>query len=1657
MKQTNLSKLITFRILSVLLLFLGFHNNVIAQALSCNNHINFSVDATCSGVITPDMILEGGPYNYAQFTVSINGGGSIINPSMIGLTLPVTVTHTSGNSCWGNITIEDKIDPVITCTDVTINCDDPLPPAPTATDACGPATVSMVSQVIVNNGCTGLYSETITRVWEASDPSGNTATCTQVISRLRSTLANVLFPANVTIDCTADPNATNPTTGLYLTGAPANTGCSNIIITSNDVTVPICSGSYKVLRTWTAVDWCAPSNNNTMSILQVINVMDSTPPVVTNPGTLNVSTTASSCAGNVFLPSLVVTDDCSTIGATTFSINGTAIPNGILSNAPLGTSTIDYSVADECGNVATGSFELSIVDNISPIAICDEITTVGIGNTGLASVPAIVFDDGSYDNCGIVSMDVRRMTDACNTPPNLGWGPFANFCCADVGSTVMVEFRIQDAAGNVNSCMVDVIVEDNTPPTIICPNDKTINCDDDYTDTNLTGMAVASSSCGNPTPTYVDNVAINNCGEGLVTRIWSVGSGSNSASCVQFITLINTDPFYINPTWTEDPNDDVVWPPDYTTTFCGANLDPTALPTPYNEPVIIAPDCGDIAVGHSDLELPIQAPGCIKILRTWTVIDWCQYDVSNPSAGGSWTYVQILKVMNNSAPIVNCGNSDSYVENFDPACGAAYVNLFTDANDDCTAQNDLLISFVVENSSNVVIMTGTGNNASDAFNNGDYKITWTVEDGCGNTQICVHTFTVVDAKKPTPVCLNGLSSVVMPSSGSVTLPATAFESGSSYDNCTAYNNLIFSFSSDVTELTRTFTCADVINGQVSVQIWVTDGYGNQDFCTTYIDIQDPNGVCGPTPSPLTVNCGGDTNVQNLDPNCGAMSVNLFVNVSGGCNQGSNVSINYAVQNSGGSTVATGSGSTVSQSFNNGSYTITWTVDDGCGNVQTCTHSFTIVDGLAPTPVCPNNPTVTLPSGGTTELWASDFDSGAYDNCTPSSGLIFSFSSDVTNTNRFFDCNDFLNNNPVTLQIWVTDAAGNQAFCTVSIQVLDPTNACSGGGGSSPITADCSGSDSNVQNTSPNCDPAYVNLFISTSGGCTQGNVSINYVVKDNNGTIVTSGSGSTASQNFSNGSYTVTWTVDDGCGNVVTCDHSFTVVDGLAPTPVCPNNPIVTLPSGGSTELWASDFNSGAYDNCTPSSGLVFSFSSDVTNTNRYFNCDDFLNNNPVALQIWVTDAAGNQAFCNVSITVEDPTGACNSGPGPLLSIEPAGLIQTEEELEVENVTVNLDGSTMPSIITNSTGSYSFGTMNAPGTGVTYTARPVKDMNPINGVTTFDLVLISKHILGNEPLSSPYKEIAADANNSETITTFDIVVLRRLILQIDTEFQGTQTSWRFVDAYHTFPNGTFPFPEVMNASNMQGGVDFVAVKIGDVNGSASPNQLLGTDTRTFAGDLVFKLEDQQIAAGEEFTVDFKAQDFNQTLGYQFSLGFDNTKVSFVDVATHMTNLDESNFGFALLEEGVITTSWNHHEAVTLENDEKIFSLTFTANEALNISEILKINSRYTPAEAYDNNDIYDVALAFGNEIVSNQFEVYQNTPNPFKATTTISFNLPEAVPTSLKIFDVAGQLLKSMELEGTKGYNSVEINRSEFSATGVLYYQVETANHTATMKMIVVD
>ena len=157
------------------------------------------MDENCQAVVGADQILEGTYSNIEDYVVTFTNTGLpvILGPGDVGQTYSVTVQGPTGPPCWGNILVENKLAPTITCSDVILSCTDALPTAPTsAFDACSPVTVTY-DDVVQANGCNGLYATIITRTYTATDASGNSASCISTISIERGTLADVVFPLSL--------------------------------------------------------------------------------------------------------------------------------------------------------------------------------------------------------------------------------------------------------------------------------------------------------------------------------------------------------------------------------------------------------------------------------------------------------------------------------------------------------------------------------------------------------------------------------------------------------------------------------------------------------------------------------------------------------------------------------------------------------------------------------------------------------------------------------------------------------------------------------------------------------------------------------------------------------------------------------------------------------------------------------------------------------------------------------------------------------------------------------------------------------------------------------------------------------------------------------------------------------------------------------------------------------------------------------------------------------------------------------------------------------------------------------------------------------------------------------------------------------------------
>src|SRR5690606_20519572 len=72
---------------------------------------------------------------------------------------------------------------------------------------------------------------------------------------------------------------------------------------------------------------------------------------------------------------------------------------------PVGDTTVTLSVTDSDGNTSTCEFTVTVVDNETPIAVCQDLT-VDLDASGVATITAADVDNGSTDNCGIATYEL---------------------------------------------------------------------------------------------------------------------------------------------------------------------------------------------------------------------------------------------------------------------------------------------------------------------------------------------------------------------------------------------------------------------------------------------------------------------------------------------------------------------------------------------------------------------------------------------------------------------------------------------------------------------------------------------------------------------------------------------------------------------------------------------------------------------------------------------------------------------------------------------------------------------------------------------------------------------------------------------------------------------------------------------------------------------------------------------------------------------------------------------------------------------------------------------------------------------------------------------------------------------------------------------------
>ncbi len=573
-----------------------------ACSMTSNPEVTIALGNPATHTIDEDEILEGTP-TCTGFTVTVfNTNGSmrldpVVDCDDVGDRLLVKVTSDSGNSVWSYVTIIDNLKPVVTAANITVTCVEDIEQlgfaAISASDNCtAPEDLDYrITSTPSSVGCANGIAQTFVRSIFVIDGNGNrSATVPQTITVERIDIADVNFPANITYftsDTTICPAAFGTPEIEFPTvnGNPISSICK-LLTTVEDEALASCGSSRKILRNYRVLDCCT---NEVRTGFQVITIMDDqAPQILTGIGqalqdTINAVNIQGNqnCTGTVFFQPITALDSCVS-NPLTYRIStpfGMINSNGGHLNAsfPLDGTSFNaiYEVSDACGNTARDTVVILRNDNQPPVAICDEITTVSLA-TAATTIPAINFDDGSYDNCFIDSFTVRRMGD-------IDWEEFVTFTCDDVGDTVLVEFRVTDFDGNSNICMVSVIVEDKSPASVNPLPTLTFSCIRNPVDTFLSGVPTVNEVCigGYQLDTIINDDSMLQCRTGVQKRkfIFSNATGEMIMT-TQMINYVDSGSFTI-PTSLSD-----------TTIDC--SLDPLAMPT-----LQFSTDCDVFAVNTS--------------------------------------------------------------------------------------------------------------------------------------------------------------------------------------------------------------------------------------------------------------------------------------------------------------------------------------------------------------------------------------------------------------------------------------------------------------------------------------------------------------------------------------------------------------------------------------------------------------------------------------------------------------------------------------------------------------------------------------------------------------------------------------------------------------------------------------------------------------------------------------------------------------------------------------------------------------------------------------------------------------------------------------------------------------------------------------------------
>ncbi|MCP3927972.1 MAG: T9SS type A sorting domain-containing protein [Bacteroidetes bacterium] len=372
-----------------------------------------------------------------------------------------------------------------------------------------------------------------------------------------------------------------------------------------------------------------------------------------------------------------------------------------------------------------------------------------------------------------------------------------------------------------------------------------------------------------------------------------------------------------------------------------------------------------------------------------------------------------------------------------------------------------------------------------------------------------------------------------------------------------------------------------------------------------------------------------------------------------------------------------------------------------------------------------------------------------------------------------------------------------------------------------------------------------------------------------------------------------------------------------------------------------------------------------------------------------------------------------------------------------------------------------------------------------NGVSTFDLLLLRKHILNTDPITDPFKLIAADANNSGTISTFDQVKLQQQILgQISCVPAG---SWKFISAFHfddpvfvsefnsdpldttdpeclEYDDGTIVWEITQGTEVPDGWFDFNGIKIGDLNENASNNSFITSDDRSLSA-ISPQYSSNELQPGKTRLL-FIVDDFRDISAFQSGMWLSPEHFRVLKAeAQDIPYFDEEAYAVSKETAGEMRVAW--FDKMTGEEIKKEGKTSLFRVEVEVLKPVYSLNGLITLEDGILQNRFYNeqgeeqtpllYILAEQVEEPAGVGQSAKNFPNPFQEITTVEFSLPQASTGFITIYDTFGKEVAVYSDTFEKGTNTFVLSDTKNLPAGNLFFVIHTDTGSLSGKMVKVQ